>query len=262
MTAGADELRELAIRLACEAGDVALAGRRASVVSAGTKSTATDLVTAFDKAAERSIVDGLAAARPDDGVVGEEGTDHRGTSGVEWYVDPIDGTTNFVYDLPAWTTSIAAADAAGMLVGVVYAPALGELFAATRGGGSTLNDRPIRASDCTDLALALVGTGFAYNAARRRVQAAIVADLIGEVRDIRRLGSAALDLCFVAAGRYDAYFETGLMSWDAAAGELIAREAGCRSGDHHGGPPRPAELLVATPGIFDELQRGLARAGG
>jgi myo-inositol-1(or 4)-monophosphatase len=256
------ELLDLAVGRARAAGDAALAGRRASAVSAATKSTATDLVTAFDKAAERTIVEGLAAARPDDGIVGEEGTNRAGTSGVEWFVDPIDGTTNFVYDLPAWTTSIAAADATGMLVGVVYAPALGELFAGERGGGATLNDRPIRASACTDLALALVGTGFAYDAARRQAQAAIVAELIGDVRDIRRLGSAALDLCFVAAGRYDAYFETGLMSWDAAAGELIAREAGCRSGDHHGGPPRPAELLVATPRIFDGLQRRLAEVSG
>jgi myo-inositol-1(or 4)-monophosphatase len=253
----AAELLDLAVRLAREAGDAALDGRRSNAVSAGTKSTATDLVTAFDKAAERTIVEGLAAARPDDAIVGEEGTDRPGTSGIEWFVDPIDGTTNFVYDLPTWTTSIAAADADGMLVGVVYAPALDELFAATRGGGATLNDRPIHASACTDLALALVGTGFAYAAARRRVQGAIVAELIGDVRDIRRLGSAALDLCCVAAGRYDAYFETGLGSWDAAAGELIAREAGCRSGDHHGGPPRPAELLVAAPGIFDALRRRL-----
>jgi myo-inositol-1(or 4)-monophosphatase len=256
------ELLDLAVGLARDAGDAALAGRRANVVAAGTKSTATDLVTAFDKAAERAIVDGLAAARPDDGIVGEEGTDRPGASGVEWFVDPIDGTTNFVYDVPAWTTSIAAADAGGMLVGVVYAPALGELFAATRGGGATLNGRPIRTSGCTDLPLALVGTGFAYDAARRRIQAAILADLLGEVRDIRRLGSAALDLCFVASGRYDAYFETGLMPWDAAAGELIAREAGCRSGDHRGGPARPAELLVGAPGIFEALQRRLAAATG
>jgi myo-inositol-1(or 4)-monophosphatase len=256
------ELLDLAVGLAREAGDAALDGRRTSAVTAGTKSTPTDLVTAFDEAAERTIVDGLAAARPDDGVVGEEGTDRRGTSGIDWFVDPIDGTTNFVYDLPTWTTSIAAGDATGMLVGVVYAPALGELFAAARGHGATLNDRPIHASGCTDLDLALVGTGFAYDAARRRDQAAILADLIGDVRDIRRLGSAALDLCFVAAGRYDAYYETGLHRWDAAAGELISREAGCRSGDHHGGPPRPAELLVATPGIFDALQRRLAEVAG
>jgi len=255
------DLLAVAGRLAVAAGDAALAGRRDAVLEPGTKSTATDLVTSFDKAAEATIVEGLAAARPADAIVGEEGTDRPGTSGIEWYVDPIDGTTNFVYDVPAWTTSIAAADAAGMLVGVVYAPAFGELFTATRDGGAALNGRPIAASDRRDLALALVATGFAYAADRRRAQARIVADVIGEVRDIRRLGSAALDLCFVAAGRFDAYFETGLNAWDSAAGELIAVEAGCLAGDHRGGPPRPGELLVAAPGIFADLQRLLVAAG-
>jgi myo-inositol-1(or 4)-monophosphatase len=260
VTAVAGELLALAIDLAVRAGDTALAGRRGAVVDPGTKSTATDLVTAFDKAAEATIVDGLAAARPHDAIVGEEGTDRPGTSGMSWYVDPIDGTTNFVYDLPLWSTSIAAADADGMLVAVVYAPAVGELFAAIRGEGATLGGQPIRCSDRTELALALVGTGFAYAADRRREQAAILGDLIGAIRDIRRLGSAALDLCYVAAGRFDAYFETGLNRWDAAAGELIAREAGCRTGDHRGGPPRPEELLVATPAIFADLQALLAAA--
>lgn len=258
----ADELVGLACGLAVEAGDAALAGRRAArdePIDPGTKSSATDLVTAFDQAAERLIVAGIRGARPDDAIVGEEGTDHPGTSGISWFVDPIDGTTNFVYDLPPWSTSIAAADADGMLAAAVYVPVLGELFAATRGGGATLDGRRIGCSDRDDLALALVATGFAYDAGRRRQQAAIVTDLIGRVRDIRRLGSAAIDLCYAAAGRYDAYFETGLNPWDAAAGELIARESGCRTGDHHGGPPVPGELLVATPAIFDELQGHLAR---
>jgi myo-inositol-1(or 4)-monophosphatase len=264
VTVDGDELAELgalACRLAVEAGDAALAGRRTASLPAltpGTKSTATDLVTAYDKAAEALIVAGITATRPADGIVGEEGTNRDGTSGVSWFIDPIDGTTNFVYDLPMWSTSVAAGDADGMLVGAVYLPALGELFAATRGGGATLDGRPIHCSDRADLALALVATGFGYEPARRRRQGAIVADLIGSVRDIRRLGSAAIDLCYVAAGRYDAYFETGLNAWDAAAGELIAREAGCRTGDHRGGPPVPDELLVAAPAIFDDLQRFLA----
>jgi len=260
LTARPDELLAVASRLAVSAGDAALAGRRGAVLEPGTKSTATDLVTAFDRAAEATIADGLAAARPGDAIVGEEGTDRPGTSGIEWYVDPIDGTTNFVYDLPLWSTSVAAGDAAGMLVGAVYAPVLGELFTATRGGGANLNGRPINASDRADLALALVATGFAYAAERRRAQARILTEVIGHVRDVRRLGSAALDLCYVAAGRYDAYFETGLNPWDSAAGELIAVEAGCVAGDHRGGPPRPGELLVATPAIFADLQRLLAAA--
>ena len=248
-----DELLSLASELAVAAGDQALAGRRAAAVTTVTKSSATDLVTVYDKAAEATIVGGITAARPDDAIVGEEGTDRPGTSGVSWYVDPIDGTTNFVYDLPHWATSIAAADADGMLVGAVYVPALGELFAAARGRGATLSGVPIHCSDRDELALALVATGFSYQPARRQEQAAVVAAIIGSVRDIRRLGSAAIDLCYVAAGRFDAYFETGLSSWDAAAGELVAREAGCRTGDFGGGPPNPAQLLASTPAIFDDL---------
>jgi myo-inositol-1(or 4)-monophosphatase len=258
VNAAPDELLAIARRLAVAAGDSALAGRRGAILDPTTKSSATDLVTAFDRGAEATIVEGLGTARPDDAIVGEEGTKQTGTSGIEWYVDPIDGTTNFVYDLPLWSTSIAAGDADGMLAGAVYAPALGELFTATRGGGAALNGQPIRASDRADLGLALVATGFAYLAERRRAQAKVVADVIGSVRDIRRLGSAALDLCYVAAGRFDAYFETGLNSWDSAAGELIAVEAGCLAGDHHVGPPRPGELLVAAPAIFDDLQQLLA----
>jgi myo-inositol-1(or 4)-monophosphatase len=255
-----DALADLAARLAVAAGDAALAGQRSDTVTSRTKSTATDLVTAFDRAAEATLVAGIVAARPHDAIVGEEGTDRPGTSGVSWYLDPIDGTTNFVYDLPLWSTSVAAGDADGMAVAAVYAPAMGELFAARRGGGATLGGHPIRCSDRDELALALLATGFSYDAGRRRVQADVVARLIGAVRDIRRLGSAALDLCYVAAGRYDAYFETGLNSWDAAAGELIAREAGCRTGDLHGGPARPAELLAATPAIFDDLRAHIVAA--
>ncbi|MET0144320.1 MAG: inositol monophosphatase family protein [Ilumatobacteraceae bacterium] len=254
-----DELVRLASDLAVVAGDTARAGRRGATIGVSTKSTSTDLVTIHDKAAELVVVDGITAARSADAIIGEEGTDRTGTSGVTWYVDPIDGTTNFVYDLPLWSTSIAAGDATGMLVGVVYAPVLGELFVAARGRGATLNGTPIRCSDRTDLALALVGTGFAYRAETRRVQAGVLHELIGSVRDIRRLGSAALDLCFAAAGRYDAYYETGLSPWDAAAGELIAREAGCRTGDFHGGPPVPGELLVSTPAIFDAVTALLDR---
>jgi len=257
-------LLALATDVAVRAGDTALAGRRSAQIEAGTKSTATDLVTAFDRAAERTIVEGITSARPDDAIVGEEGTNRAGTSGITWFVDPIDGTTNFVYDLPTWTTSVAAADAAGAVVGVVYAPALGELFRATRGGGATLTtdalgEVPIRCSERTEVGLALVATGFGYAAARRAAQAGVLATLMGSIRDVRRFGSAALDLCYTAAGRFDAYYETGLNSWDAAAGELIAIEAGCRAGDHRGGSARPDELLVAAPGVFDALTHLLDR---
>jgi len=252
------ELLELACRLAVEAGDLALSSRRGldtTALGTATKSTTTDLVTDLDRAAERLVVEGIRAARPDDAVVGEEGTERAGTSGISWFVDPIDGTTNFVYGVPAWSTSVAAADDGGALVGAVYAPAIGELFAATRGGGATLDGEPIACSGLTDLSRALVATGFSYRPQRRREQAAVVEHLIGDVRDIRRLGSAALDLCYVAAGRFDAYFETGLNAWDMAAGELIAREAGCRVGNFAGGPFVPDEVLAATPGIFDGLSK-------
>jgi myo-inositol-1(or 4)-monophosphatase len=253
-----DELAALACRLAVEAGDQARAGQLATTPESSTKSTATDLVTLHDRAAEATIVAGLAAARPDDAIVGEEGTARPGTSGVTWYVDPIDGTTNFVYGLHHWATSIAAFDVDGPLVGAVYAPVLGELYAASRGRGATIDGRPIHCSDRQDLALALVATGFSYVPSVRIEQIDVLAGIIGNVRDVRRLGSAAIDLCHVACGRVDAYYEAGLNAWDAAAGELIAREAGCRTGDFAGGPANPAELLVATPAIFDGLAGLLA----
>ena len=250
-----DELLDLACRLAVEAGSQALAGQRASAPELSTKSSATDLVTVHDRAAEATIVAGLTAARPDDGIIGEEGTARPGTSGIAWLVDPIDGTTNFVYGLPHWATSIAGADGDGTLVGAVYVPVLGELYAAAHGSGATLDGRPIRCSDRDELALALVATGFGYVPSDRVEQARLLTSVIGDVRDIRRLGSAAIDLCHVACGRVDAYYEAGLSPWDAAAGELIAREAGCRTGDFAGGPLDPAQLLAAAPAIFDDLAR-------
>lgn len=247
-----DELLELACRVARAGGDRAAEGR-GDGLQVATKSTITDLVTVHDRAAETAIVSALRSARPDDAIVGEEGTDRPGTSGLSWYLDPIDGTTNYVYGIPAWTTSVGAGDADGMLVGAVYVPASREMFAAARGRGATLNGRPIRCSRADDLALALVATGFGYTPERRRRQAAIVAELVASVRDIRRLGAASLDLCYVAAGRFDAYFEEHLNIWDIAAGELIAREAGCRTGDYDGGVATPAQIAVAAPGLFDRL---------
>lgn len=269
MSASPAELRELASRLAVEAGTLAAEGRRAdletesgrSALGATTKSSATDVVTRHDRAAEAVILDGLVAARPDDAVVGEEGTDRTGTSGISWYIDPIDGTSNFFYGLPMWSTSIGAVDADGAVAGAVYVPATGELFSAARGEGATRNGVPIAASAETDLALALVATGFGYQPDARRRQAAIVHAMASRIRDIRRMGSAAIDLCYTAAGFLDAYWEEGLNRWDMAAGELIAREAGCRSGDFAGGAPTPAQLLVAGPGVFDAMVDLLADAG-
>ena len=250
-------LRELAARLAREAGTLAREGRRAvtSALAGDTKSSNTDMVTEFDRAAEAHIVGELRRRRPDDTIVGEEGTDDTGTSEYAWFIDPIDGTTNFVYDQPAWACSIGVSHAGEMVVGAVYVPVLDELFLATRGEGATRNGERITVSGQIELALALVGTGFTYQREARAEQAAVVTSLIGDVRDIRRLGSAAFDMCMVACGRLDVYYERYLNSWDAAAGELIAREAGAISSDFSGGAPHPDELVVATPAIHGPFLR-------
>jgi myo-inositol-1(or 4)-monophosphatase len=257
-----DELRTLAAELAVAAGDRAAAGRGTASVQVATKSTATDLVTELDRLAEAAIVAGLDSRRPTDAIHGEEGTHRDGTSGVSWLVDPIDGTTNFVYGVPQWATSVAALDADGTIAGAVYVPAMGELFTAGRGRGATLNGAPISCSGCTDVSLALIATGFGYRPEDRRRQAAVLERVIPSVRDIRRIGSAAIDLCYTACGRVDAYYEAGLNPWDVAAGELVALEAGCRSGDFEGGPSVASRVLVAAPAIFDDLVRLLRAAMG
>ncbi|MEY4339481.1 MAG: hypothetical protein RLZ14_1331 [Actinomycetota bacterium] len=251
-----DELLRLATELAVKAGRMVAAGRAEhGIADAGSKSSATDVVTEFDRASERLIVGGILDARPNDGIVGEEGTSTTGTSGVDWLVDPIDGTTNFLYDLPGWAVSIAAATADGTEMGVVYVPTTDELFTAVRGRGALLDGRPIRCSATDDLGLALVATGFSYLPERRALQAARIAALLPHVRDLRRVGAAATDLCSLAAGRVDVYFEEYLGPWDMAAGALIAAEAGCRMGGLDGGEARPRSVLGATPALFDAVQR-------
>jgi len=249
-----DELRDLAATAAVEAGRLVATGRRGGITERGTKSSATDVVTEFDRASERVITERLQAARPHDALLGEEGTAATGTSGVSWLVDPIDGTTNFLYGLPGWAVSIAALDEAGALAGAVFVPATGELFTAGRGRGATLDGEPIRCGATTELAQALLGTGFSYSPERRVAQATRLASMIGRVRDVRRFGAAAVDLCHVAAGRLDAYFEEWLGPWDLAAGELIAREAGCTVSDFDGGPVRPEQVLVSIPALHEPLR--------
>ncbi len=220
-------LRDLAVQVASEAGQMlleAVDGER----EVSTKSSATDMVTEMDRASERLLVDRLRTARPDDAIVGEEGADHPGTSGVRWVIDPLDGTTNYLYRLPGWNVSVGAEVDGVPVAGAVAVPAHGDLFAAAGGHGATRNGRPMRVGAPVPLATALVGTGFSYEPTTRVRQAQLLVDLVPRVRDIRRIGAAAADLCSVAAGRLDAYVESGLALWDRSAGTIIAREAGIR----------------------------------
>lgn len=253
------ELLQLATDLALRAGRLARDGRaQRGIATTDTKSSATDMVTEFDKANETLIVGGILAARPHDAIVGEEGTDTPGTSGVDWLIDPIDGTTNFMYGLPGWAVSIAARSAAGTQVGVVYVPATDELFTATAGGGARLNGVPISCSATSDVALALVATGFSYSASRRALQAQRLAALLPQVRDVRRFGAAAADLCNLAAGRVDVYYEQWLGPWDLAAGELIAREAGCVTSTLQGEAVRPDSVIAANPQLIGPMRALIA----
>ena len=245
-------LLALAVDLASRAGALALSMREGVEVAA-TKSSPTDVVTAADAGAERLVVEGLRSARPGDGVLGEEGADDPGTTGVRWVVDPVDGTVNFLYGIPQWAVSIAAEVDGEVVAGVVHDPAKGETWTAVRGGGAALNGAPLRCSAATDLAQSLVATGFSYDASRRAVQAQHLTTLLPRVRDVRRMGAGALDLCAVAAGRVDGYYEQAMNPWDWAAGALVAREAGARVGGLRGRPESSAMVLAAAPGVFDVL---------
>ena len=247
------ELRAIAEQLARAAGDMALAGRKSGIVTATTKSSPTDMVTQYDKASEDMITAGLRELRPDDGIVGEEGASRDGTSGITWHIDPIDGTSNFYFDIPMWAVSIGAVDDNGPIAGAVYAPALGDMFTAARGEGATLNGNRISVRENTVLSDALVCTGFSYHVSQREAHARRVATMVGQIRDIRRFGAAAIDLCFVACGRLDAYFEEHLNSWDLIAGQVIATEAGALLTNYSGDTATPQEVLASQPGVQKAL---------
>jgi myo-inositol-1(or 4)-monophosphatase len=217
-------LLDLARRAATEAGAMVIQ-TPVHTVRASTKSSPTDFVTEMDRAAERLILDTILAARPDDGMVGEEGASTASQSGISWLIDPIDGTTNYLRGIPNFSVSIAAVTEGETVIGVVYDPTLGETFTAIRNQGAALNDAPIQCS-MTPLAESIIGTGFSYSAAEREQQADVLRAVLPAVGDIRRVGSAAISLCWVACGRLDAFYETGLEPWDFAAGSLIALEAG------------------------------------
>jgi myo-inositol-1(or 4)-monophosphatase len=251
----AQELLEVAVDAARMAG--ALLSERArhgEEREVSSKSTPTDLVSEADLASQRAIAELLAERRPDDGFVGEEeGRSEEGESGLSWVVDPLDGTVNFLFGIPQWSVSVAVRDGEGTVAGAVYDPNRDELFTATREGSPTLNGQAIVASARSDLPSAMVATGLAYDAGVREAQAKVLGRLAGRVRDIRRFGSAALDLAWTAAGRYDAYFERSVKQWDIAAGQLICERAGLEVRELPVHENLPWGILVAPPALVEPL---------
>jgi myo-inositol-1(or 4)-monophosphatase len=250
-----DELELLAIALeAAQAGAdqlMARFGGRARGVQS--KSTPTDLVSEADVAAEQAVRAVLGRLRPADTVLGEE----EGASGsgeLRWLVDPLDGTINFLFGIPAFAVSVACeSTAAGTLAGVVLDPVRRECFAAVATGEATLNGEVVRASTRSKLSTAMLATGFSYDAGMRQRQAAVLARVLPRVRDIRRVGAAALDLAWCACGRFDAYYERGVHAWDVAAGALLARRAGLEVRDLAAAGEDPAGLVAAPGAIIEEL---------
>ncbi|MGW0703698.1 inositol monophosphatase family protein [Streptomyces sp. NPDC002867] len=255
------ELLTLALEAARRAGALLRDGRPDDLAVARTKSSPIDVVTEMDIAAEKLITGYLSEHRPDDGFLGEEGASSSGSSGVRWVIDPLDGTVNYLYGLPTWAVSIAAERDGETVVGVVEAPMRGETFRAVLGNGAYLGERRLSCRSAPPLDQALVSTGFNYVQTVRTHQAEVAHRLIPQLRDIRRGGSAAVDLCDVAAGRLDGYYERGLSPWDLAAGDLIAREAGARTGGRPGELPSGDLTVAAPPGVFEPLQTLLEDLG-
>nr|WP_202447699.1 inositol monophosphatase family protein [Streptomyces sp. SID5468] len=255
------ELLDIALEAARRAGAMLRDGRPADLGVAATKSSPIDVVTEMDIVAEKLITGYIAERRPDDGLLGEEGASRAGTSGVRWVIDPLDGTVNYLYGLPSWAVSIAAEADGRTLVGVVEAPMRQETYRAVLGRGAFVNDKPAACRPAPVFEQALIGTGFGYLTERRAAQAGVVAALLPRVRDIRRGGSAAIDLCDLGCGRLDGYYERGLNPWDLAAGELFAREAGARTGGRPGAVAGPELTVAAAPGLFEPLQAFLEAEG-
>ena len=257
------ELRALAVSVAREAGDL-LADRADQVEVAATKSSPTDVVTEMDRRSEELIRSRILAARPSDAILGEEGgmIGNADNAPVLWVIDPLDGTVNYLYGLHDWAVSIAAAVDGEVVAGAVYVPVRGELFSAVKDGGALLEsadgESKLHCNTGVPLDRALIGTGFGYLAARRKVQGEVVAAMLPQVRDIRRIGVASVDLCAVAAGRLDGFYERGLNYWDWAAGALVAAEAGAVAGGLDGRPVSQSLTVVAGPDLFGPLTAALA----
>lgn len=245
---------DIAADAARRAGELLLARSEGPVRGVSTKSSPTDPVSDADRDSESLILELLAKSRPQDGILSEEGGGEESSSGLRWVIDPLDGTVNFLYGIPAWAVSIAVEDSDGAVAGAIFDPNLGHMWTAARGEGAWLNGEPIRVSTETDLSRALVGTGFSYNVEARTAQAHVVPRLLPRVRDIRRGGSAALDLAALASGRLDGFYEAVMEPWDRAAGEILIREAGgvispleAPAGLSHG-------LIAAGPTLHDQLR--------
>ncbi|MGT2425515.1 inositol monophosphatase family protein [Amnibacterium kyonggiense] len=262
-----DDLLAIARAVAEEAGALAARLRREGVEVQATKTSPIDIVTAADRATEDLIRGRLAALRPQDGFLGEESGADAGSSGLTWVVDPIDGTVNYLYDLPNWSVSIAVVEGDPdprswkALAGAVHAPALGELYTAAAGAGAHLGDRELRVRGPVPLDRALVATGFHYTSAIRTNQARVAQPLLGRVRDLRRAGGAAIDLAYVAAGRLDAYFEQGLNPWDQAAGALLVTEAGGAVRGLDEEAPTGRMVLAGQGDVVAELRAALLELG-
>ncbi|GAB2479402.1 inositol monophosphatase family protein [Promicromonospora xylanilytica] len=259
-------LRDLTVRLATAAGALVREGRPERVVVAATKSSDVDPVTVMDRASEDLLREMIAAERPDDGILGEEGDDVVGTSGLTWVLDPIDGTVNYLYGVASWAVSVAVVagppDPATwtVLAGCVHSVADGRTWSAGLGEGATRDGAPVRVGGATSLGSSLVGTGFAYDAGRRADQARVLSQVLPRIRDIRRLGSAAIDLCLLADGSIDLYYERGLNPWDMAAGAVVATEAGAAVTGLRGGRAGTVMTVAGAPGLVAELTEILEAA--
>lgn len=255
-----EQLCDLARQVAADAADY-VNQRRGSADDVGTKSSSSDLVTEVDRAAERIISTALTTARPGDGILGEEGSGVQTTTGVRWIIDPIDGTTSFVYGMAGFAISIAAEVTGTAVAGVVNAPMIGSEYYGWQNGGAYLNGSKVSSNHCTELSEALIGTGFAFDAATRARQGAVLVELLPRVRDIRRIGSAALDLASVAAGQLDAYYEFGINLWDFAAGALIAKQAGCNLDIEYCAASGKYYVAAAPPSLAAKLFPRLRKLG-